>query len=212
MLTESLVTGDKEVSLIYEAANIMGVDVIKLVWKSKGNSVRKIVGFDVPTRYSVSGYNPMAETDDVPLIFDAVKFFPDKNGFRWGYVLDTEKNRKVIMGLLSTGFFHIQDKSIRDEIVSVAEKKGIRTTPAPIKEISVRKTVREEKLSKVVKSTEDELRRLKAELAKKEEELQKVKKTRKKTKEKKVEPNIIEGENGEKIDVDSLVPPVINKK
>jgi len=58
-------------------------------------------------------------------------FYPDRRGRRWGYLADTEYNRKFLALSLCERekWFVIVDKDIRNEIFKLAEKLGIDTTP-----------------------------------------------------------------------------------
>lgn len=75
----------------------------------------------------------MAVTTGGHIIKDGVlRFFPDKRLYRWGYMLDTPKNRKWLAAQLATPQVIISDPKIHEEIVKLAEELNIDITPKEI--------------------------------------------------------------------------------
>jgi hypothetical protein len=120
------------------------------------------VGFETP---EIGSVDPMAESispngwkDDI------VHFYPDEHFRAWGYIYDTPNNRERLASGLSSGWYRIVDKEVREEIIKLAEEKGYKTTITSTKEVNIRKTAREKEAEKRVKNLEDELEYLKNKL------------------------------------------------
>lgn len=166
-ITESLATGTSDVEMIYEAANHAGLDVIKLVWLKKGTAVPSVMGYDVPTLRSIGNVDPinMDDENSVNLEFGQVRFYPDKFDNRWGYVIATKANLERMAHHIARGWYHIQTKSYREEVIKLAESLGVPTSYVAPKSEHVRATVREQKAEDKVTETLESNRELKAELA-----------------------------------------------
>lgn len=132
-MLERLVTGENDVERIYQNAGRKGVDVIKLLWGKRGASITSMVGFFVPVlaRQEKQQRNfdrVTSVSQSVDMEFGEVRFYPDGDDYRYGYILDTPENRKKLMSSLTKGWFTIQNERVRNEIMDMAEAKGFGTS------------------------------------------------------------------------------------
>ena len=175
-LTESLTTGEREVAKIYEAANHAGLDVVKLVWSKKGKSIPQVMGFDVPTATSTTNVNPLdihsSDEGMVNLQFGQVRFYPDANDFRWGYVIATERNLECMMNHIPRGWYVVHTKSYREKIIKMAEAAGLPTSYVRPKSEHVKKTVREEQAEQKITEMAETEKELRAQLAQAQADLE----------------------------------------
>lgn len=118
--TDRLRTGAKEVDAIYEMADMLGYDVIKLVGKKIGHSMSAVFGFDVPTMgFDYQNRQSLATVDR-----GYVYFFPDNNGTKWGFCIDTPHNREVVASHFASPEFKPSDKKFEDIIKELCLEKG----------------------------------------------------------------------------------------
>lgn len=54
----------------------------------------------------------------------SVHFYPDNRAQRWGYVLDTPKNRRWLAAVLASEQYNVTDNKIKGEIIDLAIKEG----------------------------------------------------------------------------------------
>ena len=165
--------GAEDVEKLVDEASVIGVDLIELMWTPRNGlpreSVARVVGFKVPVK---TGNDIItSEHANASWIDGEAKFYPDPNGRCWGYVYDTEANRKLIMTSLSSGRFRIVDSKIRGEIIAEAEKLEIPTEVSHVTEVSVKKSKREVEAERRIKNAEEKLRDYKAKMNKLENAL-----------------------------------------
>jgi len=171
VMQRKLLSGETETEELLNRASQTGLNVIELLLRNKRSSPKIFMGFDVP-EFQDGVLNPSIDaTASVTYIQKQVLFNPDKDGFCWGYVIDTPKNRDMIAKSLKTGWFRITDKKIEDEIKQYAEEHGIDLIIRESNLIKVKKTPKEEKLEVALEKAQKEMLELKKALYKKEAEI-----------------------------------------
>ena len=65
-----------------------------------------------------------------------LRFHPDNRFFRWGYLLDTPRNRRWLAGQLKYPQVIISDPAIQKEIEDLARKEGMATEAAPVQDLA----------------------------------------------------------------------------
>jgi hypothetical protein len=167
-----LKSGTKDVERMFETSASIGIDLIEVIWtKSARQSDAMIAGFFVPV---IAGFDVQNVTFNADSwVEGSVKFYLDERNNCWGYIYDTPENRKLIYGSLSSGWFKIVDKRIREEIIKEADALGFKTTVTPQTEVNVKKTSREINAEKQAKALEAKLEQMamEQEMLKKELEM-----------------------------------------
>lgn len=189
-ILEKIITGENDVERIYQMASRKGVDVIKLLWSRRGESVARVTGFYVPVLNEKDKQNSMiqkhARVESVSVAvgmeFGELNFYPDSDGFRWGYVLDTKENREVLMYGLKKPWYTIQNENVREKIISMAEAEGLPTEYSKVTHEYVKKTQEQsdlekenEELKKLLTAQKKKSTILEKKMQKNEEELAMVK-------------------------------------
>jgi len=167
IIPKKLISGDKDVEEIFETASLLGVGIIECRWIKNGDSIREVIGYQVPGMLVEENLGMSADAEWVD---GTVKFFPDKRSHRWGYIYDTPKNRELLVHSLPTGWFIIVDQNIKREITKDAEVKGVPTEPIPKPVINVKRTKRELEANRHIETLERSILELKSKLAKAEKE------------------------------------------
>lgn len=163
--------GDVDVPKFVDISVSTGIDLIELMWVPRDGQPRatspEVHGYQYPKVIDDGDF--FAETVNVEWVDKPLKFYPDGSGRCWGYVFDTEYNRKKLLNSFSNNWFRIVDKKIRDELMKEAEEAGISTKPAEKVQFIIKKTKREREAEDKIKATERKLEELK----KRESELKK---------------------------------------
>lgn len=139
--------GDKEHEQMISIANMVGVDLIELLWiprnKMPYHAVVTVVGYKKPVldRTEIS-FDDTGETN-TKWIDSIIKFYPDEFGQCYALIYDCPENRELLASSLSTNWFRIVDKSIRSEIIELAKSKGYEIEPTPITVMKVKKSKEE---------------------------------------------------------------------
>ncbi len=155
-------TGTKDVERMFETSASIGVDLIEVLWtKSTRKSIATIAGFFVPVIGELNKQEASFQADR--WIEGNVKFYLDERSNAWGYIYDTPENRERIYGSLSSGWFRVVDKRLREEIEKEAAERGFKTTVTPQVETNIRKTQREMQAEKQAKNLESKLEDMKRE-------------------------------------------------
>jgi hypothetical protein len=140
--------GDLKVQKMIEAASILGVDLIELLWKDSNGlprySVAEVIGPKVPVISKETINFDDGGTSDAMWIDGTVHFYPDVNGRCWGYIFDTSENRDHLYRSFNNNWFMIVDKRTREEIKEEAIEKGYVVDAAERVEIQIKKTQREQ--------------------------------------------------------------------
>lgn len=162
--------GDVDVPKFVDISVSTGIDLIELMWIPRDGQPRatspEVHGYQYPKVIDDGDF--FAETVNVEWVDKILKFYPDGSGRCWGYVFDTEYNRKKLLHSFSNNWFRIVDKKIRDELMKEAEEAGISTKPAEKVQFIIKKTKREKEAEDKIKATERKLEELK----KREKELE----------------------------------------
>lgn len=162
--------GDIDVPKFVDISVSTGIDLIELMWVPRDGQPRatapEVHGYKYPK--VIGDEDLFAETVNVEWVDKILKFYPDGSGRCWGYVFDTEYNRKKLLYSFSNNWFRIVDKKIRDELMKEAEEAGISTKPAEKVQFIIKKTKREREAEDKIKATERKLEELK----KREKELE----------------------------------------
>lgn len=151
--------GDVDVPKFVDISVSTGIDLIELMWVPRDGQPRatapEVHGYKYPKVIDDGDF--FAETVNVEWVDKPLKFYPDNNGRCWGYVFDTEYNRKKLLNSFSNNWFRIVDKKIRDELMKEAEEAGISTKPAEKVQFIIKKTKREKEAEDKIKATERKL-------------------------------------------------------
>lgn len=149
-----------------ENAEAMGYSFIELRYNAPHSFIKKISGLDqLAIGVSRQAGSRSARENTANIIADGWLFFyPDKQNRPYGYLLDTPKNRKWLAVQLSKPKIIITDKTVKNEIISLAIKLGLPTELIK----SVDKTINFSLKGDALKEAEgmSEIDTLKAELAK----------------------------------------------
>lgn len=182
MLLEKLQGYEKQATSIYRLAAKKGLDVIKLLWARKGYSISSIQGFEIGIESGGSIQSQFGRVEEVggsvSMRFGEISFYPDVDGFKWGYIIDTPTNRKKLATSLCKGWFTIQNQNIKKDVESIAIKLGLPTTYNAPRSQFVKKTDSEVKLeaenqdqSKTILALQKELALSRERELKREEEM-----------------------------------------
>ena len=157
---ESLGSAKKEVEEIFQASDKLGLDIIRVVHKKSGAHVSGTGGFDVPR--AVVGHNGLGAT--ATLVRGIVYFYPDASRTKHGFVLDTDRNRRILANSLSGNIMTILNKKDKEMIIEVAKKLGKPTervayTPSYVPDSTLTK-----KTEKKLEEATSELSNVKADL------------------------------------------------
>jgi len=151
--------GDIDVPKFVDISVATGIDLIELMWVPRDGQPRatapEVHGYKYPKVIDDEDF--FAEAVNVEWVDKPLKFYPDNNGRCWGYVFDTEYNRKKLLNSFSNNWFRIVDKKIRDELMKEAEEAGISTKPAEKVQFIIKKTKREKEAEDKIKATERKL-------------------------------------------------------
>jgi len=151
--------GDVDVPKFVDISVSTGIDLIELMWVPRDGQPRatapEVHGYKYPKVIDDEDF--FAEAVNVEWVDKPLKFYPDNNGRCWGYVFDTEYNRKKLLNSFSNNWFRIVDKKIRDELMKEAEEAGISTKPAEKVQFIIKKTKREKEAEDKIKATERKL-------------------------------------------------------
>jgi len=154
--------GDVDVPKFVDISVSIGIDLIELMWIPRDGQPRatppEVHGYQYPKVIDDEDF--FAEAVNVEWVDKPIKFYPDGSGRCWGYVFDTEYNRKKLMYSFSNNWFRIVDKKIRDELMKEAEEAGIPTKPAEKVQFIIKKTKREREAEDKIKATERKLEEL----------------------------------------------------
>jgi hypothetical protein len=154
--------GDVDVPKFVDISVSTGIDLIELMWIPRDGQPRatspEVHGYQYPKVIDDEDF--FAETVNVEWVDKILKFYPDGSGRCWGYVFDTEYNRKKLLHSFSNNWFRIVDKKIRDELMKEAEEAGISTKPAEKVQFIIKKTKREREAEDKIKATERKLEEL----------------------------------------------------
>lgn len=154
--------GDVDVPKFVDISVSTGIDLIELMWIPRDGQPRatspEVHGYQYPKVIDDGDF--FAETVNVEWVDKILKFYPDGSGRCWGYVFDTEYNRKKLLHSFSNNWFRIVDKKIRDELMKEAEEAGISTKPAEKVQFIIKKTKREREAEDKIKATERKLEEL----------------------------------------------------
>lgn len=170
MITKRKLSGGGDIVFdeMMSIASSVGVDLVELLYIPRN----KLPHFGTP---SITGYQiPIVNTGIVSFDGDSdggarwidgtVKFYPDENGYCYGYVYYTGVNKDLMASSLSSNWFRIVDKSIRDEVYKLAQEKGYRTEPVPLTEIKILKSKEEVEAAKEVEKAQRKIAELEAQL------------------------------------------------
>jgi len=151
--------GDIDVPKFVDISVATGIDLIELMWVPRDGQPRatapEVHGYKYPKVIDDEDF--FAEAVNVEWVDKPLKFYPDNNGRCWGYVFDTEYNRKKLLNSFSNNWFRIVDKKIKDELMKEAEEAGISTKPAEKVQFIIKKTKREKEAEDKIKATERKL-------------------------------------------------------
>jgi len=115
-----LVRGTKEVEAIFEASDFLGLDIIRVIGIKSGAHTTGVSGFDIP-RVVI---NPGGIGNTHLLTRGIVYLYPDGSMQKHGFVLDTERNREVLVNHLSSSVLTILNQKDKAEIVKLAKELG----------------------------------------------------------------------------------------
>lgn len=141
--------GDQVVRGMMNTSASIGVDIIELIWtKDRGPryAIARVFGFQFPVVNASSAFDGDITANQ--WIDEQLKFYPDSEGRCWGYIWDTPANRYLLCQSLSTGWYRIVDKKVREEIIKQAQEMGLSTEAMQQTIVNVKKSVVEVKAEK----------------------------------------------------------------
>lgn len=113
---------------------LSGHDIIEVKWtkdrtKRKG-SIAKLLGFKIPIGGGANNTNQTNINEaSLGLTTGYVKFYPDKYGLNYGYIVDVMENRIKLAKLLRSGWVQITDRQIKSEIEELAKQEKLPISP-----------------------------------------------------------------------------------
>lgn len=110
-----------------EEIEMSGGSVIEVMLSEKSGNVKTYFGFDGYKIVKAGGFGYDAKMKASIRRDVGISFYPDDKGRCWGWIIDTEKNRKMLAGLLRHGTFIIVSNKIKAEIEDLAVSLGITT-------------------------------------------------------------------------------------
>jgi len=152
--TDRLQSGRKEVKEIYEMADMLGVDVIKVHSKKSSASTGSIANFEI----GAMGFDGRGGMNSVTTVKGYLYLYPDKHNVRWGFVLDTEYNRKILASHIAAPVIKIADRKVLGELIEYCDKNGINVKPEAAANPYAKKSITEERLEKSNEKLEADLR------------------------------------------------------
>ena len=194
---ESLRANETKAKKIYSDAAVGGYSIIKLITKKNGANTTSIKTFEV-LKTPVNG-RPGAPAEPF-LSRGPVSFFPDQYKRRWGFVIDTPKNRETIQGLYVGGVVEIADANVKKQMEEEhldKHNKVLRVNQIRSGTLTRIKSKKEQNLELDVRKKEDMLADREREMIKMQEEMEKLKAQVEKQKEQQA---AIESEKQEKVD------------
>ena len=123
--TDKLTQGKAKVDTIFDSADRLGLDIIRVNHKKPGAHISGFSGFEVPK----------VTTDHSGMNFDVIvekgmfHCYPDKMLNRHGFVLDTEHNRDMLKSYLSSNMIKVLDAKLREELINEAQEEGRQVSP-----------------------------------------------------------------------------------
>ncbi len=153
--TSRLMGGAKEVKEIYELADTLGYNVIRISGKQYGASQSGVSGFQI----GKFGYDSRGYMAGGVLDTGYVYLFPDKNKTKWGFVLDTEHNRRVLASHMAHPILDVADVKVKKEIMEYCALEGINTIPEAGANPYVKKSIQQERLETKNRQLENDLNR-----------------------------------------------------
>ncbi len=140
--TNKLAAGRNEVEEIYEIADQLGVEIIKVNSKKVSMSLGSIMGFEV----GKLGFAPAGGRPGVTVVKGYTYLYPDKNGTRWGFVIDTEHNRRLLASHLAAPVLDIADGRVKKELIQYCDENNINIKPQAATNPYAKKSIQEENL------------------------------------------------------------------
>jgi hypothetical protein len=159
--TKRLIAGRTEVEEIYEIADMLGVDVIKVNGEVSSKAVGSVNGFEIGR----IGFNPHGGVSGAVKDVGYLYLYPDKYGTRWGFVLDTEYNRIALSSHIAAPILDIADAKVKAELIEYCDANGVNTVPEAAANPYIKKSIQEEKLEVKNNKLESSLRQMEAQLA-----------------------------------------------
>jgi hypothetical protein len=151
--TKKLRIGAKDVESIMDASDSLGLEIIRIVGVKTGASNTGVGGFEIPRE--IVGSNGIGS--QYTLTHGIVYMYPDQKLNKHGFVLDTEKNRRVLASHLAAPVLNILDKKDRTEIVKVAELLGKATERGGVVPAHIPQTAAIKKNEEVVEAKSKKL-------------------------------------------------------
>jgi hypothetical protein len=111
---------------IMDDAESFGYKFIELRLGNRSSYIEMICGLE-EVKLNMSrayGETVVSASGAVILKDGVVKFYPDNRSVCWGYMVDTENNRKWLAQQLSNSYVTIADKKIEEEIKELAKELG----------------------------------------------------------------------------------------
>jgi hypothetical protein len=165
--TNKLTQGKKKVEQVIDAAESLGLDIIKVQHTRAGAHISGFSTFEVPkTIVDSSGMGTSASLE-----IDYFYVYPDKNLNRHGFILDTDHNRGMLKALIRMNKLVVKDKRVMEELITEVEDAGGSLVPnAPVSPIQPKtNTVKKAEIN--VKRKEQQIEEGLARLQKYEEQL-----------------------------------------
>ena len=161
--TTRLTIGENEVKEIYEVADMLGYEVIKLTYGTNGGHQSSMLGFEVG-KFADSdgrGYGTQSVLDGGHL-----HFYPDKRLTKWAFMLDTEKNFKMCAASFADTTFNIADAKYKERVEKYCIENNIRTVPVVSADPYRLKSQREASAENKANDLEQKIKQMQAEMEK----------------------------------------------
>jgi len=108
-----------------------GYGFIEVRMTESGETTEEIIGLDEAKVNMIrKPGSRVTMASGVTIIKDGhYRFYPDKNWIRYGYILDTERNRRWLAAELKRGKYQAADRRVDEEIKELARDLGMPTFP-----------------------------------------------------------------------------------
>jgi hypothetical protein len=114
----------EKISSDMEEIEMSGGGVIEVMLSQKSGNVKTFFGFDGYKVVKAGGFGYDARMRVVIRKDVGIAFYPDEKGRCWGWIIDTEKNRKLLAGSIKHGTFIIVNNKIKEAIEDLAVSLG----------------------------------------------------------------------------------------
>lgn len=169
--TDKLTSGKEKAEEVFDAAELLGLNVIRVTHKNPAANPSGISGFEVP-KLTIDG---SGMGNNVLVEKGYMYVYPDKVKNRHGFLLDTDANRSMLKAHLATGILTVADEKLREELIEEATEAGLPIKPNASIKAFQQKSFSAKKAENTLKAKQRKIEEYEARLRKFEEDEQTLK-------------------------------------